>query len=194
VIITLKITCVGGAYLVESCVRVIEIDDESSLFNLHGAIQDAVDFGRDHPFDFFLAHVPQGNRQPLSEAEEWEDREGAFLRIPLQDVFPTGRKRLYYLFDFGDCWTFEVRKARGSKLAEKGAAYPRLLGSEGPNPIQYPCDTGAGKSLETGLPAAVPGVTVQPCLVQRQLTSGSRTVAWRGLTTPIRRSSKWPWT
>jgi len=137
-IITLRVTCVRGPYLKEPCVRVLEMDEDSCLYDLHDAIQDAVDFERDHPFSFFLANVPGGNRQWLTEAEEWRDMEDDFCRILLREVFPTGRRRLYYLFDFGDYWTFEVRKARGSKPAEAAVTYPRLVESLGPDPVQYP--------------------------------------------------------
>ena len=137
-IITLKVTCVRGAYLKEPCVRVIEIKEDACLYDLHDAIQDAVHFDRDHAFNFYLANVPYGNRQWLSDAEDWGEQEDDLSRILLREVFPTGRKHLYYLFDFGDCWTFEVRKARGSKPAEESATYPRLIESVGPDPVQYP--------------------------------------------------------
>ncbi len=137
-IITLQVTCVRGPYLKERCVRVIEMGEDANLYDLHEAIQDAVHFGRDHPFSFYMANVPHGNRQRLSDAEEWEDQENDFVRILLREVFPTGRKRLYYVFDFGDYWTFEVRKARGSKPAKESATYPQLIESVGPDPVQYP--------------------------------------------------------
>jgi hypothetical protein len=35
--------------------------------------------------------------------------------IYLKDIWPTGRKKLYYMFDFGDKWIFEVRKKRGQE-------------------------------------------------------------------------------
>ena len=52
----MAIDCVWGAYLKEPCIRVIEIDEEACLYDLHDAIQDAVKFGWDHPFEFFLAN------------------------------------------------------------------------------------------------------------------------------------------
>ena len=52
-IITLKIECVWGAYLREQCIRVFEFEEDAVLLDLHNAIQDAFDFGRDHPFRFY---------------------------------------------------------------------------------------------------------------------------------------------
>jgi len=139
-IFTLTIECVRGAYLKESCLRAIEIDEKASLYDLHDAIQNAVEFGRDHPFEFFLANSssPWTKKQWLTEKDEWEDKEDDFCRIRLIDIWPTGRKKLYYLFDFGDKWTFEIRRKRGSKEPEHGVKYPRLIKAIGPNPEQYP--------------------------------------------------------
>ena len=139
-ILTLTIECVRGAYLRERCIRVIEIHAKASLYDLHDAIQDTIKFGRDHPFEFFLANSssPYAVKKWLTEKEEWEDKEDDFCRIQLTDIWPTGRKKLYYLFDFGDKWTFEISKGRGGKEPEQGVRYPRLLKAIGPNPEQYP--------------------------------------------------------
>jgi hypothetical protein len=139
-ILTLTIDAVWGAYLENPCTRVIEIEEHACLYDLHDAIQDAVGFGRDHPFMFFLANSssPYARKQWLSEEEEWEDKEDDFYRIRLSDIWPTGRKKLFYLFDFGDKWTFAVRKERGTKEPEPGVTYPRLIKVIGPNPEQYP--------------------------------------------------------
>ena len=138
-ILTLTIECVWGAYLKEPFLRVIE-DEKACLYDLHNVIQDTVKFGRDLPFEFFLANSssPYAVKTWLTEKEEWEDKEDDFCRIRLTNIWPTGRKKLYYLFDFGDKWTFEIRKGRGGKEPEQGVKYPRLLKAIGPNPEQYP--------------------------------------------------------
>jgi len=139
-ILTLTIDCVRAVYRKETCIRVIEIDEKACLYDLHDAIQDAVEFGRDHSFEFFLANSssPYAVKKWLAEKEEWEDKEEEFYRIRLTDIWPTGRKKLYYLFDFGDKWIFEIRKIRGAKEPESGVKYPRLIKAIGPNPEQYP--------------------------------------------------------
>ena len=139
-ILTLAIECVRGAYLKETCTRVIEIDERASLWDLHDAIQEAFEFGRDHPFDFFLANTSSryAVKKRLTEKEEWDDREHGFFQIRLNNIWPTGRKKLYYLFDFGDKWTFEIRRKRGTIEPESGVTYPRLIETIGPNPEQYP--------------------------------------------------------
>lgn len=138
-VLTLRVECVWGAYLREECVRVIEIDDDASLYELHDAIQDAVAFGRDHPFEFFVANSssPWARKQWLTYKEEWEEKEDDFRRIRLKDVYPLGRKRLYYVFDFGDRWTFEIRLKKRKK-AEERVEVPRVIKTVGLNPEQYP--------------------------------------------------------
>ena len=139
-ILTLTAECTFGAYLKDECIRAIEIDEEACLYEFHEAIQDAVCFDRDHPFEFFLANSasPFAKKQWLTEQEGWEDREDDFRRIRLKDIYPLGRKRLYYLFDFGDSWTFEIRRDRKVKEPEAGVKYPRVVKTIGPNPEQYP--------------------------------------------------------
>ena len=111
----------------EQCIRIIEFEENTSLYDLHDAIQDAVSFGRDHPFTFYIANSWRGQRQWLTEEEKWQDKEHDFSTIKLKDIYPLGRKKLYYLFDFGDQWTFEVRKARGSKKPLDGVSYCQNL-------------------------------------------------------------------
>jgi hypothetical protein len=141
-ILKLKIECVSGWYLKETCTRVIEIDENMDLLDLHEAIQDAVEFGRDHPFEFYLANSPSpwAHKHRLAENEEWLHIESDFAKIKLKELYlnPLGRKKLYYLFDFGDKWTFEIRKIRGKKEPEAGVKYPRVVEAIGPNPVQYP--------------------------------------------------------
>ncbi len=139
-ILKLSIECVRGHYLEETCIRVIEFDENTDLYDLHEAIQDAINFGCDHPFSFYLANSssPLAKKHWVSENEEWRDMESDFVRIRFKDVYPLGRKKLYYLFDFGDKWTFEIRKARGAKKPETGVKYPRVVEAVGPAPEQYP--------------------------------------------------------
>ncbi len=133
-ILTLTIECVRGVYIRDRCIRVIEIHAKASPYDLYDAIQDAFDFGREYLFDFFLANTSS----PYAAKKRLTEREDDFFRTCLTNIWPTGRKKLYYLFDFGDKWTFEIRKGRGGKEPEQGVKYPRLLKAIGPNPEQYP--------------------------------------------------------
>jgi hypothetical protein len=98
-----------------------------------------VKFDEDHPFAFFVACRWRGRRQWLAESESWEGQVAEFRSIRLKDVFPLGDRRLYYRFDFGDDWTFEIRRSRGKpKERQPGVKYPCVIERIGPDPEQYP--------------------------------------------------------
>ena len=117
----------------------IAMDDSSSLYDLHDMIQDAVSFERDHPFTFYTANSgsPWAERKWIADEEDWTQMERAFERTKLRDIWPLGRKRLYYWFDFGDKWLFEIRKMRSAKR-DVELPVPAVLEKIGADPQQYP--------------------------------------------------------
>lgn len=139
----LSVECVYGAYLKQECVRVIAMDDDASLYDLHYAIQDAVGFDDDHPFGFYTANSSRtfAHKHWLFGDLPWPRQEAAFSRTRIRDLWPLGRRKLYYLFDFGDLWTFEVRKMRVRGSDPPGSG-PLVLERRGPDPEQYPSQAG----------------------------------------------------
>ncbi len=137
-IYTLSVECVSGSYLGEECVRVIEIPEDASLHSLHEAIQDAVNFDRDHLYKFYAGRNMRNEKIVYSEEYHWEDRKDDYISIRLNQIYPLKNMKLYYLFDFGDEWIFEIKKKRGEKEAAANRTYPRVIESFGPNPEQYP--------------------------------------------------------
>jgi len=77
-------------------------------------------------------------------ADKWDEGHDAIDGGPLWDitldkVFPLPKhKKLYYWFDFGDDWTFEIRKKGKDGCPASGANYPRVVHEDGPKPEQYP--------------------------------------------------------
>ncbi len=138
-IYTLSIKCVWGAYFEQPFERTIEVLDDMTLGELHDAIQDFTGFDNDHLFTFFIARGPTAKRTEMVETDEWEDRHGRLYEIPLKRVFPLPlNMKLFYLFDFGDSWTFQIGKRGGTKAEELGTKYPRVIKATGPKPNQYP--------------------------------------------------------
>ena len=137
--IKLRIECVRGMYLKEECLRVIAMDDSASLLDLHEMIQDAVSFGRDHPFEFYVANSasPWAEKTWVTLAEDWGEKEDVFAGTQLKNIWPLGRKKLYYWFDFGDDWIFEIRRMRPSK-ADASLPVPQIVERSGADPEQYP--------------------------------------------------------
>ncbi len=126
-ILTLKIKIVGW-----SCH--IAIDNASTFEDLHFAIQDAVDFDDDHLYEFYFASTERSrNRNTVSSYEDANS-------VTLASVIPLQRgKKLFYLFDYGDNWVFQILPSSKNLLAPvKGAKYPKLLSETGEKPLQYP--------------------------------------------------------
>ena len=63
-----------------------------------------------------------------------------YRNIKLSDAWPLPKgMNLYYLFDFGDNWLFQVNKTRHKdKESKPGVIYPRVIEAKGKNPEQYP--------------------------------------------------------
>ncbi|WP_035238687.1 IS1096 element passenger TnpR family protein [Desulfobacter vibrioformis] len=123
-------------------VRVIEIDWRASFLDLHEAIQKAVDFDNDHLFEFYVGRHPRHVAQVVGGAPDWEDFHpvNTYQRVPISSAWPMlpGLK-LFYLFDFGDNWVFQINKTRHKdKEAQPGVVYPRVIKAKGENPEQYP--------------------------------------------------------
>ncbi|MCX6550465.1 MAG: hypothetical protein NTY02_05565 [Acidobacteria bacterium] len=135
----LRVTCICGAYLKEDCVRVLALDSGASLLDLHHCIQNAVSFDRDHPYEFYTANSgsPFAVRNWITMEDEWAEKVAAFGRTQLKDIWPMGRKKLYYWFDFGDRWIFEVRKMRAGQ-GDETLSTPGVIERIGPDPQQYP--------------------------------------------------------
>ena len=144
-IVKLKIVCIRGISLSDECVRVVAMDDTSSLYDLHDMIQDAVSFDRDHLFTFYTANSgsPWANKHQLAVTEDWDEMAHAFDRIKLRDIWPLERKKLYYWFDFGDDWIFEITKMRSTK-ADASLPSGTILERIGPDPHQYPVSEDRG--------------------------------------------------
>jgi hypothetical protein len=130
-IITLKIKL--GTYWSAD----IELDDKSTLEDVHNAIQHAVDFDNDHLYAFFVARTERAGDRVI-----YDDENGRIYDAMIGDVFPLPpKKQLFYLFDYGDNWIFRVSKARKAPHAPvSGIEYPRVVNETGEKPVQYDVD------------------------------------------------------
>lgn len=139
-IYTLQIRCVSGPNLKERFLRLIETFNDIALGDLHFMILELTDFdGSDHLSDFYLSNSWHGRKTWITISENGDqDVEEQLWETPLADLFPLPRNRnLYFLFDYGDSWIFEIRKKGREKRPVPGTEYPILVGEEGPQPVQY---------------------------------------------------------
>ena len=127
---TLRVECVEGWYLQGECVRVIEIEPETNLYELRSAILSAVDFDSDHGYEFRAGRSPRNRKVVLDDTAN---------DISLDQVYPLPKScKLYFHYDFGDDWYFEIRKSRQKPHEpDPGVRYPRVVEVIGPNPRQY---------------------------------------------------------
>ena len=119
--------------------KILEIKSEASLLELHDAIQDAVDFDRDHLFEFFAGRHQRNRKLAFEAGLDWDQSYATYRQLTIDQFCPLPKScKLYYHFDFGDDWCFEIRKIRGKPTEpEPGVEYPRIVESIGPNPDQY---------------------------------------------------------
>lgn len=136
---TLRVECIRGMHWKEECVRVIEIESSASIYDLHYAIQRAVQFDNDHGYQFYSGRAERNRAVDIGY--DYDDN----IRITLDSIYPLPKyHKLFYWFDFGDDWIFEIRKSRKKpRDPEPGVSYPRVVEAIGPNPEQCP-DTDEG--------------------------------------------------
>ena len=116
----------------------IAIDDSSTFEDLHYAIQGAVDFDDDHLYEFFVANTERSRNRNTITSYEAADSVTLDTTLPL----PRGKK-LFYLFDYGDDWIFQIVPGKKMPLSSEPGegTYPKLLSEQGEKPVQYPdCD------------------------------------------------------
>ncbi len=143
-----RVSCSDGPWWDgEECVRFIEMTEGSNLYDLHVAIQAAVDFDEEGPFYFFLAEDCETEEREMLPAELPPDPEkgdiddDVYEELGLLPNLPrTGLRRLFYAFksEDGD-WFFEVQHTGVESDAKPGEFYPLPVESlaVGPNPTQY---------------------------------------------------------
>ena len=142
-ILTLKVECEWGSYLQEECIRFLEIDSHASLYDLHLAIQDAVNFDNDHLFEFYAGRHCRNRKIEFAQDSwdwGWEEAGNEYREITLEEIYPLPKGlKLYYHFDFGDDWIFKIINSRRKPTEpEKGIKYPRVIKKIGSDPEQYP--------------------------------------------------------
>ena len=62
---------------------------------------------------------------------------GDYENILLKDIYPLKGLKLYYLFDFGNNWLFEMRKSRKTAKLRHDIEYPCVVSDNGIKQRQY---------------------------------------------------------
>ena len=116
---------------------IVEVPDICSLFDLHLFIQKIIDFDNDHLFEFYAGKNDRNRKIEFSNNSGYPHDGGAYESILLKDIYPLKGLKLYYLFDFGDNWLFEIRKSRKKATPQQDTEYPRVASDNGIKLRQY---------------------------------------------------------
>jgi len=137
-IFNIAIKCIEGAYFEDEYSFVLHISVESSLEDLASCILGVVDFDGDHVSEFHLANGRRGRKTWLTTDGEWDEDDSGTWRRRLSDIFPLPKhKKLYYTYDFGDSWLFEITKNGRQIPALPDVEYPCIMEEIGKKPKQY---------------------------------------------------------
>ena len=93
---------------------------------MHKYIQKIVKFDDDHLYEFYVGRNPRNRSGSVPKS------------TVLNEIYPLIGHKIYYLFDYGDSWLFQIKKLRKKLEEDKKVKYPRLVKSIGANPEQYP--------------------------------------------------------
>jgi hypothetical protein len=104
---------------------------------LHLFIQKIIDFENDHLFSFYAGKNDRNQKIKFSDNPGYPDDGGNYKGILLKTVYPLKGLKLYYLFDFGDNWLFEIRKSRQKTEPQHDTQYPRIVSDNGVKLRQY---------------------------------------------------------
>jgi hypothetical protein len=110
--------------------RVIQVPEEYTFWELHVAIQDAMDWHDCHLHEFRLEQRPIGQSVrfgiPFDDGEMTDPNLLPCWKANVGDHFRRPGDQMYYVYDFGDNWVHEVL-LEGILLREKGAKLPRCI-------------------------------------------------------------------
>ena len=124
---TIKVSCVGGAYLEEVAHKKCEINSKTTLTELCDIILGMFDFDNDHLHRFFISRSGYTGEEIGNE------------ELTLEDIFPLDKGHgLFMNFDFGDAWLFRVIKMAKKTTFSPDIQYPVVVQEIGENPEQYP--------------------------------------------------------
>jgi hypothetical protein len=125
--------------------RVLAIPREFTLYQFAEAINESLGFAFDHPFGFYdnltRYYASDEGYELFADDPEtrWIDDERKFRGVKktrVNRVFTQPKKKMLFLFDYGDEWHFRV-ELTNIEPARQGKPYPDCIKSVGKARTQY---------------------------------------------------------
>lgn len=127
--------------------RVLAIPERLSLHDLAESLVEAFGFDFDHCFGFYDNLKSWVDTKECYEVfKDLEEEEPGSVvepskcksvkRTKVNEALNEVGKRMLFLFDYGDQWHFIIQ-LKGVEPPERGARYPKIVGSMGEAPPQY---------------------------------------------------------
>ncbi|AWB68773.1 hypothetical protein C2869_21275 [Saccharobesus litoralis] len=132
----LKVKLLSGIHAREDWECTFEVPTDWDLVDLHLSIQKLVDFDNDHLFEFYIGNTELSHERQLFMCDEDSIEDTSIAEIL---ELMKGKKKLFYMFDYGDSWRFQISKSRKKPYAvDPNVEYPVMLTETGTKPEQYP--------------------------------------------------------
>lgn len=119
--------------------RIISIPTDKTLDKLAEAILDSFDFEMDHMYGFY-DNLKNWGRSIESYAMDAEigNPTGFVTETYIGEAFEKPKKKLLFLFDYGDEWKFVVELLEEKEVDGKTKLATKVIESKGEAPPQYP--------------------------------------------------------
>jgi len=125
--------------------RVLAVPEEFTLYQLAQVINESFGFDFDHPFGFYdnltryytsMEGYELFTDMPDTKNAFGDSRFGSVKKVRLKNVFTAPKKKMLYLFDYGDEWHFRVQLV-SIDPAQPGKPYPYCIKKVGKARPQY---------------------------------------------------------
>jgi len=124
--------------------RIIEIEEDDTLYDLHWEIQNAFGWDNDHLYSFYMSNKKGDTQSEYAGNPLGEDLESAFGESPgsaaqteLRALKLKKGKKFKYLFDYGDDLLHTIEVLDIHDRGDENVGYPRVVEKIGEPPPQY---------------------------------------------------------
>ncbi len=120
--------------------RVISIPTSYKLDKLALAVLDSFDFEMDHMYGFYdnLNNWSRSEEFYIMEEDDAYDFTGYVTKTTIGEAFEVPKKKMLFLFDYGDEWRFSIELQRVELIEGKTKLAAKVIESKGEAPEQYP--------------------------------------------------------